>query len=59
MVGLRICIFVFIILSAFNVDLKYRTIDKVTGRITYNGIDLHFIFSIITFLLFLVYIYKF
>lgn len=50
---------ILILLSAFNVNLKYNTINKITGRITYDSIDLHFIFSIIAFLLFLYYIYKF
>lgn len=50
---------IFIFLSVFNVNYSYVTVDKLTGRRRYDQIDLHFIFSIIAFLLFLYYIYKF
>ena len=50
---------IFILLSAFNINLKYNAINKVTGRITYDSIDLHFILSIIAFFLFVYYIYNF
>lgn len=56
---LQAFIALFIFLSMFNINLSYRTIDKLTGRRGYNRIDLHFIFSGIVMLLFFYYTHTF